>query len=213
MRGVAIDTADRVPAWLIRSAEDEARYELLRWLAQSHERAYGETGHGARVAALSDEISAAIGLPPTARRCLAAAAALHDIGKVAIDPTLLSKHDPLTSDEVGAIRLHTTIGARILSGARRGSVLHVAERIALTHHERWDGSGYHGLTGEQIPLGSRIVAVADVYDALTEPRAYKAAWSMHEAMSEISSGSGTRFDPRVVAGLETVVAVPMTVTA
>ncbi len=96
------------------------------------------------------------------------------------------------------MKTHTTIGANILSGSR-SPMLELAETIAMSHHERWDGSGYPaGLGGEDIPMCGRIVAVADVFDALTHDRPYKRAWPIDEAMAEIAKGSGSHFDPSVV---------------
>src|SRR5207302_8383252 len=104
----------------------------------------------------------------------------------------------LTDGEFTAIKAHATIGAEILS-ASQTPLLRLAERIALTHHERWDGGGYpHGLCGEEIPLAGRIAAVADVFDALTHARPYKPAWDINTAVAEIRRLSGTSFDPTVV---------------
>ena len=111
------------------------------------------------------------------------------------------------------MKAHTTLGAEILSGGKF-PLLQCAEAIALTHHERWDGTGYFGLRGETIPLVGRIVAVADVFDALTHERPYKPAWSLTQAIDEIQSQRGRHFDPQVVeAFLEVIhqsafVAVP-----
>jgi putative two-component system response regulator len=110
----------------------------------------------------------------------------------------LLKPGGLTVEEMTQMRSHTLIGARILGGSRF-PLLHLAAEIALTHHERWDGTGYPaGLAGEAIPLVGRIVAVVDVFDALTHDRPYKAAWSAEAALAEIARQSGRQFDPRVV---------------
>jgi len=95
------------------------------------------------------------------------------------------------------MKTHTMVGARMLSGSRFG-ILQTAEDIALTHHERWDGRGYFGLSRDTIPLTGRIVAVADVFDALTHDRPYKTAWSEDAAVAEIVNNAGTQFDPKVV---------------
>jgi putative two-component system response regulator len=124
---------------------------------------------------------------------------LHDLGKIAVPDSVLLKLGRLTADEFALIRSHTLVGARILSGSRH-PLLQLAEEIALTHHEHWDGSGYSpSMRGERIPLVSRIVAVADVFDALTHARPYKKAWSVREAVAEIERQSGRQFDPAIVA--------------
>jgi putative two-component system response regulator len=103
----------------------------------------------------------------------------------------------LTADEFALVRTHTTIGARILSGSRF-ALLKVAEEIAFNHHERWDGNGYAGLSKDTIPLSGRIVAVADVFDALTQKRPYKPAWPVGDAIAEIDRQRAQQFDPEVV---------------
>ena len=125
------------------------------------------------------------------------AAPLHDVGKIGIPDSVLLKLGKLTDEEFALVKTHTTIGARILSGSRFG-LLKLAEEIARCHHERWDGSGYEGLVGENIPLAGRIVAVADVFDALTQKRPYKAAWPITEAVAEIERQRYRQFDPTVV---------------
>ena len=108
------------------------------------------------------------------------------------------KPGKLTPEEFEQMKTHTTIGSRILSGGR-SELLRLAEEIALSHHERWDGSGYPlGLRAEAIPLTGRIVALADVYDALTQERPYKRAWTAQEALKELQATAGTHFDPLIV---------------
>lgn len=129
---------------------------------------------------------------------------LHDIGKVAIPDHLLVKAAPLSSSEKDVLRAHSILGARCLGAIRQrlgdDDFLGMAQEVALSHHERWDGSGYpHGTSAAQIPLAARIVAVADVYDALTSDRIYHAAISHESACRAILEGSGTQFDPQVVA--------------
>jgi putative two-component system response regulator len=125
------------------------------------------------------------------------AAPLHDVGKIGIPDAILLKLGKLTPEEFELVKTHTTIGARILSGSHF-AVLRLAEEIAFNHHERWDGHGYAGITGAAIPLAGRIVAVADVFDALTQKRPYKAAWPVGEAMAEIDRQRGRQFDPTLV---------------
>ncbi len=127
------------------------------------------------------------------------AAPLHDVGKLGIPDRILLKPGRLTVAEFEEMKSHAELGERLLSsGSSR--VLQMAAVIAATHHERWDGAGYPtGLAGEEIPLIGRIVAVADVFDALTHARPYKAAWPRERAIATIEAGAGTQFDPRVVA--------------
>jgi putative two-component system response regulator len=126
------------------------------------------------------------------------------VGKIAISDLILLKPAKLTPEEFESMKSHTKLGAQILSGGRF-ALLQLAEQIALTHHERWDGSGYLGLCEEAIPIAGRIVAVADVFDALTSDRPYKKAWPIHEAIEEIKRQSGRQFDPRVVEAFLKVV--------
>lgn len=130
-------------------------------------------------------------------------APLHDIGKVKIPDAVLNKPGRLTEEEFEIMKTHTTEGAAILrtslSEIEDGSWLSTAIDMALSHHERWDGSGYpNGLSGEEIPLCARIMAVSDVFDALVSERSYKRAFSFEEAMRIIKEGAGTQFDPQIV---------------
>lgn len=136
-------------------------------------------------------------------RLLYATSPLHDIGKVGIPDSVLLKPGLLSTDEFELMKSHTTLGADTLGDALKNfphaEFLHMARDIAATHHERWDGSGYpYDLKGEQIPLCGRIVALADVYDALSSKRVYKAAYSHDVARSIIVEGSGKHFDARIV---------------
>jgi len=126
------------------------------------------------------------------------AAPLHDLGKVGVPDTVLLKPGRLTPEEFEVIRTHPTIGAQII-GDTNSEVLNVARVIAETHHERWNGEGYPaGLRGEAIPLPGRIVAVCDVFDALTHERPYKRAWTVDEAVGELQAQRGAFFDPDLV---------------
>jgi len=138
---------------------------------------------------------------------LSLAAILHDIGKNAVPERILSKPGKLTPEEFEVVKSHTTIAGEIFKTSNQlfvdrygnDSYLALARDIAFYHHERWDGHGYpKGLRGEDIPLSARIVALADVYDALTSSRPYKEPWSHEDAVAEISKGRGTQFDPRIV---------------
>jgi putative two-component system response regulator len=123
---------------------------------------------------------------------------LHDVGKIGIPISLLTKPDRLTSEEMGTVKSHTVIGHRILDRSE-WPLVQCAARIALSHHECWNGEGYpHGLAGEKIPLDARIVAVADVYDALLSQRAYKPAWEEDRVMAEMRRLRETKFDPEIL---------------
>ncbi|MDX6678135.1 MAG: cyclic di-GMP phosphodiesterase, partial [Solirubrobacteraceae bacterium] len=179
---------------------DEARAELLDRLALAAEYRDDETGeHTQRVGRTAGRLAEELGLPRATVELIRRAAPLHDIGKLAIADAILLKPGRLTSAEREQMKRHATIGAQILSGSR-SPLLQTAEQIALSHHEHWDGSGYpSGLSGEAIPLAGRIVAVADVYDAISHERPYKKAWPIDEAVAEIARHAGGQFDPRVAA--------------
>lgn len=140
---------------------------------------------------------------PTFVRLIGISAALHDIGKVGVEDKILLKPAKLTASERASMEDHSRIGGECLSEIERrlgrSNFLHMAREIAFAHHERWDGSGYpYGLRGEQIPLAARIVAIADVYDALSSRRVYKEPYPHDQCVSAIREGSGTQFDPRIV---------------
>src|SRR6185436_11062088 len=138
---------------------------------------------------------------------LSVASSMHDIGKVGIPDAVLQKPGRLTDDERGVIQRHPNLGHRVLAEilTRNGSdaLLQMSAEIAACHHERWDGTGYpERLARAEIPLSARIVAVADVYDAMTSVRVYKPALTHAEASQAIRDGSGTQFDPSVVAAFQ-----------
>ena len=123
---------------------------------------------------------------------------MHDVGKIGIPDRILQKPGPLDPDEWKVMQSHVTIGAEII-GEHAGGMLALARQIALTHHEKYDGSGYpNGLAGEDIPLVGRIVAIADVFDALTSIRPYKKAWTEEEAVNFLREQKGRHFDPQLV---------------
>jgi CHASE3 domain sensor protein len=177
-----------------------ARTETLQRLARAAEARDGATQeHAERIGELAVRIGWRLGLHDAWLDDLRRAAPLHDIGKVSIPDAVLLKPARLTPAEMDVVRRHTTGGAAILAGSA-SPVLRMAEEIALTHHERWDGRGYpFGLEGSDIPLSGRIVAVADVFDALISERPYKAAWPVERAIAEIRDQAGRHFDPGVVA--------------
>ncbi|HST32447.1 MAG TPA: HD domain-containing phosphohydrolase [Solirubrobacteraceae bacterium] len=178
---------------------DEARAETLRQLAIAAEYRDDETyQHTERVGHVAARLALGLGLPAGQVTLLRQAAPLHDVGKLAIPDCILLKPGRLTDQEFDVMKTHAELGARLLSSGS-SPVLQMAAVIAGTHHERWDGHGYpKGLTGEAIPLVGRIVAVADVFDALTHDRPYKPAWTVERAIAEIGGGAGSQFDPRVV---------------
>ena len=177
----------------------EAQLETLERLALASEYRDDDTGqHVHRVSFSSAQIARALELPDETVELIRKAAPLHDVGKIGIPDNVLLKPGKLTPEEWEMMKTHTLIGSRILSRSRF-PLLQMAEEIALTHHEKWDGTGYSpGLKEEAIPLSSRIVAVADVFDALTHERPYKSAWTIGEALDEIESQSGRHFDPHIV---------------
>jgi putative two-component system response regulator len=183
-----------------RTAElAESRRETLQRLAYAAEYRDDDTYHHTeRVGHLAALLAARLGLPEHEVALVRQAAPLHDVGKLAVPDSILLKCGPLSEDEFDVVRRHTIAGGRILKGSR-SDVLQLAERIALYHHERWDGAGYPmGLSGPDIPLAARIVAVADVYDALTHDRPYTEPWSHEDARAELERVSGSHLDPAVV---------------
>jgi PAS domain S-box-containing protein/putative nucleotidyltransferase with HDIG domain len=187
-----------------RTAElEDARLEMLRRLALAAEYRDDDTfEHTERVGNAAALLAQQLGLSDTDATTLRQAAPLHDIGKLGISDTILLKPAKLTAEEFEQIKRHTVDGARILSGSS-SDVLELAEQIALNHHERWDGHGYpNRLAGDAIPICARIVAVADVFDALTHARPYKHAWPIADAVAEIRRNRGSQFDPTVVDAFE-----------
>jgi putative two-component system response regulator len=178
---------------------DQARLEVIERLARATEYRDDETQeHAWRIGRICALLALELGRPDHEVQLIRRAAPLHDIGKIAIPDAILLKPGKLSDDEFDVIKTHTPIGGAILSGSP-SALLRLAEQIALTHHERWDGRGYPaGLVGERIPLAGRIAAVADVFDALTHQRPYKQAWPVDKAVDEILSQAGRQFDPRLV---------------
>jgi putative nucleotidyltransferase with HDIG domain len=179
---------------------EQSRLETLERLALAAEYRDDDTlQHTERVGATAALIAERLGLPDETVDLLRLAAPLHDVGKLGISDTILRKPGPLTDAERETMKEHSATGAAILGGSHY-SVLQLAELIARSHHERWDGNGYPDrLAGDAIPLAARIVAVADVFDALTHERPYKHAWPAADALSEIRRQAGAQFDPGVVA--------------
>ncbi len=182
-----------------RTSELEgARLEVLTRLALAAEYRDDETGlHTWRVGHVAGLMAEQLGWPPSQIELIRLAAPLHDLGKIGIPDRILLKVGKFTEEDFQEMKAHVTIGSKILSGSR-SPLLQLAEIIALTHHERWDGSGYMSLKKEEIPLAGRIVTVADVFDALTHKRPYKEAWPIERARAEIEAHAGIQFDPFVV---------------
>lgn len=180
----------------------EANLEVLERLARAGEYRDDMTGkHAQRVGTLSGLLAREIGLDEPTALDIRRAAPLHDIGKIGISDTILLKEGSLTPDELEIIRGHTIIGAAILSGSD-SSLLQTAERIAITHHEHWNGEGYpNRLSGENIPVEGRITAVADAFDSLTNDRPYRRATSHERAIEEIIRCRGRQFTPDIVDAL------------
>jgi putative two-component system response regulator len=178
---------------------DKSRLDVLHRLGSAGEYRDNETGqHIARVCHYSRIVGRATGLPLDEAELIYNAAALHDTGKIGIPDSILFKPGKLDDDEWKIIKTHCEIGHKII-GDHQQSMLKTAASIALTHHERWDGSGYpKGLIRNDIPLFGRIVAVADMFDALTSERPYKKAWSVGDAVAEVERCSGGHFDPQIV---------------
>jgi putative two-component system response regulator len=188
-----------------RTAElEETQTEILERLAAAAEYRDDATGrHAQRVGELAALIALELGLPDDEAGLIGQAALLHDIGKIGVPDHILLKRGRFTAEEREQMAAHSSIGARIVAGSR-SRLLQLAEAVALTHHDRWDSGGHGRAGGEAIPLAGRIVAVADVFDALTQVRPYKAAWAPDEAAAEIARQAGRQFDPRVVAAFERV---------
>jgi putative nucleotidyltransferase with HDIG domain len=152
-------------------------------------------GHARAVAALTDMVTRRLGLPEDQRRTLHFAGLLHDVGKLRLRPGLLAEGRPLSEAEMELVRQHPALGAEIL---RPISIWGALAAVIHSHHERWDGAGYpRGLTGADIPLGGRIVAVAEAFEAMTRPRPYGKARSPEEALAEIEACAGSQFDPSI----------------
>lgn len=185
----------------VRQRTEELEYaqlEIVARLALAAEYRDDVTGeHTYRVGRNAALIAKEMGWPQEQIEVLRSAARLHDVGKIGIPDAILLKKDRLTMEEFEQMKAHTIIGSRILSGGR-SKLLRMAEEIAQSHHEHYDGNGYPlGLVGSAIPLSGRIVAAADVLDALTHERPYKRAWPVVEALAEIKRLSGRHFDPEV----------------
>ncbi|WP_218171286.1 MULTISPECIES: HD domain-containing phosphohydrolase [Pseudomonas] len=177
----------------------DTRLQIIQRLGTAAEFKDNETGlHVIRMSHFAQTLALAAGYSRYAADDLLHAAPMHDVGKIGIPDAILQKPGKLTDDEWQIMRQHTVIGAKII-GDHPSGLLHTAQIIALSHHEKWDGSGYpNGLAGEDIPHVARVVAIADVFDALTSERPYKRAWSVEDAVGLIRQQCNQHFDPELV---------------
>jgi putative two-component system response regulator len=177
-------------------------HEAIQRLSRAAEFRDNDTGsHLSRMAAYAYLIARRLELPEAECQLIRDASPMHDIGKVGIPDAVLLKNGALSADERNIIQQHPQIGAAILAGSE-SPLLQAGAVIAISHHERYDGSGYpHGLAGKEIPLHGRIVAVADVFDALTTERPYKRAWELGRAVDYLLTEKGRHFDPACVDAL------------
>ena len=177
----------------------ETRLQIIRCLGAAAEYRDNETGlHIVRMSHYAWRLAREIGYSDEAADELLNAAPMHDVGKIGIPDAVLLKPGKLDAAEWAIMRQHTVIGARII-GEHASGLLRLAATFAMRHHEKWDGSGYpDGLAGEAIPLAARIIALVDVFDALTSVRPYKPAWPVEDAVAHIRKESGRHFDPALV---------------
>ncbi|WP_159949706.1 HD domain-containing phosphohydrolase [Rhizobium sp. 18065] len=208
LRQAQLDLADQAKGLerLVNSATAKLaiREEEIIWrLARAIEYRDGSTGeHVSRVAHICRMISEELGFDQAYCRMIYLAAPLHDVGKIGIADNILSKPGRLTEAEIAEMRQHVQIGVRILENGT-SDLVRTAEKIAGGHHEKWDGSGYpNGLVGDAIPIEARIVAVADVFEALCSERPYKSAWAPQQALGYLRTESGRHFDPACIAAFE-----------
>jgi len=187
---------------LVKERTDEiykTRLKIIRRLSRAAEFRDNETGmHINRMSAYSELLARGIGMSERDCAIILNASPLHDVGKIGIPDRILLKQGKLSREEWEIMKAHTLIGKKILDGDNC-DLLSAAQMIALAHHEKWDGSGYpKGLSGEDIPLMGRIVAVSDVFDALTSERPYKRAWRVDEAFGYMAKEKGKHFDAELV---------------
>ena len=183
----------------LKMEANQAQSEMVFILGEAVETRSRETGyHLKRVAQISNLLAQNMDLEENFIKLLKQASPLHDIGKIAIPDAILNKPGKLTPDEWEMMKTHAEAGHKMLINSKK-EVMRLASRICLEHHERWDGKGYPaGLREQQISLEGRIVAVADVFDALASKRCYKAAWSLDQVFDYMKEGRGTQFDPEII---------------
>lgn len=191
---------------LVRAIDlEQSRHDAVYMLGEAGHFNDPDTGvHIWRMAAYAAALARASGWDTEAVAQMELAAPMHDTGKIGIPGEILRKPAQLNAEEWVIMKTHTTIGHSILAKSK-APLFRLAAKIALCHHERWDGSGYpQGLKGEDIPEAARIVAVADVFDALTMKRPYKEAWSIDKALENIRAESGSHLEPRLVSFFESI---------
>lgn len=177
----------------------QAHVDLVHRLGRAAEYKDTDTGeHIARMSQYSKLLALEFGMGEQQAELLRQAAPMHDVGKIGIPDAILLKPGRLTPDEFDHMKQHAAIGAQILANSS-SPLLQLAHKLAIEHHEKWDGSGYpSGLKGEQISVEGRIVAIADVFDALTSKRPYKEAWGVEEALEHMQAQAGKHFDPHLI---------------
>lgn len=186
---------------LVRSdALLESRLQVVQRLGRAAEYKDNETGmHVMRMSHYAKELALAYGLSEAQAEILLHAAPMHDLGKIGIADSIMLKPGKLTDEEFATMKHHPEIGAEIIGDCGDSLLLQVAKSVSLTHHEKWDGTGYpRGLAGEDIPIEGRICAIADVFDALTSKRPYKEAWTIDETVDFLKSQKGKHFEPKLV---------------
>jgi len=194
---IANQAANAIYRTRLNAQADENQTRTVLALAKTLEtRDYSIGGHCERIASLAEQLAYSLKCGEEEIKIIRTAALLHDIGKIGIPDDILQKPTQLTKDEWSLIRKHADWGAEIV---KKASNLNKVAELIKTHHERFDGSGYpNGISGDDIPLGARVLAVVDTYSAITDGRIYRAARSHEEALKEIKKCSGKDFDPQVV---------------
>ena len=178
---------------------NDVQLEIIRRLGRAAEFKDNETGlHVIRMSHYSRLIAEELGYGFEWSNLIFNAAPMHDIGKIGIPDCILLKQGPLDKEEWNLMQQHPQFGADII-GDHDSRLLQMSKEIALSHHEKWDGSGYpNGLKGQEIPISGRVIAIADVFDALTTERPYKKAWTVEDTVNLINENTGTHFDPDLV---------------
>jgi HD-GYP domain-containing protein (c-di-GMP phosphodiesterase class II) len=198
-QGLAATASAAITKAMLTEQIKDARQETIIRLARAAEFRDKETSaHIQRMSHISAILARRMGLSEKFCEDLLVAAPMHDVGKIGIPDSILQKPGKLNAEEWEIMKTHAAIGGRILAGSN-DPILQLSAEVALAHHEKWDGSGYpEGLSGENIPLSGRIVALADVFDALCSKRCYKEAMTLDQVTSIIQAGRGAHFQPEVV---------------